>query len=143
MAQLENVVFSLMSSGLEGCVELRYPWQRGSIIDALKAFSDPDFQRRMWVDRLGEDSELIENMDINAEILYDDTNAARDPYGSIGVNLKNEDEARAIEEFDKVFGPFYASLTPETDDATAIGMPEWANVVAAARAALSVFSSGD
>jgi hypothetical protein len=120
--------------------DLKYPWQRTWIVEALKSFADPEYQRRAWADERGRNPDVIENLDVNIDTLYEDTGVARDPRGCIGINLRNEREARAIEDFDRVFSAFYDSLEPGLDDAAIISMPGWAAVVTAAKQALSVFA---
>lgn len=124
----------------EASTELKYPWQREWITDALTAFSDVNFQRRMWVEERGKDPNRIENLDANIDVLYEDSAVARDPYGCIGISLRTDEEARAIEHFDHVFSAFYDHLPPRTDDATVISMPGWRDVVAAAKEALDLLT---
>jgi hypothetical protein len=119
---------------------IQHPEMRANLLDVLRALSDPDYQRRVWVEREYPHPGYYDDLDTNVHLLYDDTDIAEEPHKNIGFALRNEDEARAIEELNRVLGPLYDSLPPDTDDATVIAMPEWQAVIAAARNALRVFS---
>lgn len=121
---------------------VEYPEMRAEAIGALKALSDFAYQRRMWVDEVGQHPGIVENLDINIHILYDDTGVAEEPRARIGTVLENENEARALEELDRVLGPFIDALDPGVNDATVIAMPEWRDVVRAAQKALGVLTEG-
>lgn len=114
---------------------VEFPEMRKEAIAALRVLADPGYQRRMWVEEAGQHPGLVENLDVNISILYDDTRIAEVPFERIGTILRNESEARSLAEFDRVCSPFLDSLKPGVDDATVIAMPEWRNVVAAAHAA--------
>lgn len=118
-----------------------YSMARGSVIDAVHVLSEPDYQRKMWVDERGSDPHLIENLDANINTLYDDTGVAESPHEYVGTVLRNEKEARAIQALDHVLTPLLQALPPGADDASVIAMPEWRQVVAAAREALAALTA--
>lgn len=122
---------------------VEFPEMRAEAIEALRAIADPDYQRRMWVEEVGQHPRIIENLDTNIHILYDDTRVAEVPYERIGTILRTESEARALEEFDHVMSPFLDSLDSAADDATIIAMPQWQAIVAAAQKALQVLTEGN
>ena len=99
------------------------------------------YQKRFWVDK--QPSKYIEGLDEEIHTLYDDTDVVRDSYGQIGIVLRNEQEAEAIQALDRVLGPLYDSLPYRIDHAQVLAMPEWSRVIAAARKALAVLLDGD
>ena len=119
---------------------VEFPEMRAEAIAALKTLSDFAYQRRMWVDEVGQHPGIVENLDVNIHILYDDTRVAEEPHTRIGTVLENETEARALEELDRVLGPFIDALDPGVNDATVIAMPEWQHVVRAAQKAFGVLT---
>jgi hypothetical protein len=120
---------------------VEHPQMRENVIDVLKVLADPRYQHRMWVEERGADPDLIETLDENISLLYDLSDVAENPHGHIGITLKDEHEALAIQNLDRVLSPLIDSLPPDIDDATVIAMPEWEEVVTAARNALQVISS--
>ncbi|HEU5157695.1 MAG TPA: hypothetical protein VFU43_11935 [Streptosporangiaceae bacterium] len=106
----------------------------------LNALADPDYQRRVWVERQYPRPGYYDDLDANISFLYDDSDIAEDPQRNIGYALRNEGEARAIENLHKVLSPLYDALPPGIDDAEVIALPEWQAVVAAARQAVRAFA---
>jgi hypothetical protein len=97
----------------------------------------------MWVDRRGEDPELIETLDENLNILYNDSSIAESPEEYIGSVLHDHEEVRALRRFGDVLSDFLDSLPPNMDDAAVIALPEWNFVVAEAVVALQVLLAHD
>lgn len=114
---------------------------RANLLDVLNALADPDHQRRVWVERRYPQPGYYDDLDTNVSFLYDDSDIAEDPHRNIGYALRNEAEARAIENLHKVLGPLYDSLPADANDADVIAMPEWQAVVAAARQAIHTFAA--
>jgi hypothetical protein len=122
---------------------VEHPEARMRLLDTLQALADPDHQRRIWVERSFPHPDYYEDLDLHIHQLYDDSDVAEDPRGHIGYTLRNEDEARAMENLNAVLSPLIDSLPPDVDDATVIAMPEWQAVIAAARQALRAFPESD
>jgi hypothetical protein len=119
---------------------VEHPEMRANLLDVLKALADPDYQRRVWVERQYPHPGYYDDLEANINFLYDDSDIAEDPHRNIGYALRNEVEARAMENLHKALSPLYDSLPPDTHDAEVIAMPEWQAVVAAARQAIRTFA---
>lgn len=122
---------------------VQFEQMRSSVLDCLETLADPAYQRRMWVDERHQHPNLIEDLDQNIHVLYDDTDVLEAPERTIGFVLRNQREADAMRALGKVLSPLYDSLPAGTEDATVISMPEWQGVVAAAQAAVRVFRQSD
>ncbi|MGH3387648.1 MAG: SCO4402 family protein [Actinomadura sp.] len=122
---------------------IEHPEMRSYVLDVLNALADPDYQRRVWVERQYPHSGFYDDLDTNIHLLYDDSDIAENPRRNIGFALRNEEEARAIERLNEVLSPLYDSLPADVDHAALLAMPEWRAVVNAAQEALRVFSAPD
>ncbi|GAA4314674.1 hypothetical protein GCM10023178_24540 [Actinomadura luteofluorescens] len=119
-------------------VVVRFPDMRRAVIEALRALSDPEYQRRVWVERTYAQPGFYDDLTHNVNVLYDDTLVAEDPRAQIGVTLENEAEAAAIESLTAVLDPLLDSLPTKLEDAQVISRPEWSAVVSAAQAAVGI-----
>lgn len=119
-------------------VAVRFPDMRREVIEALQALADPEYQRRVWVDRVYPQPGFYDDLTHNVNVLYDDTSVAEDPQGQIGLTLENTDEAAAVERLTAVLDPLLDSLPTKIDDGAVISLPEWGEVVRAAREAVGI-----
>src|SRR5918992_3559287 len=119
---------------------VEHPEMRANLLDVLKALADPDYQRRVWVERQYPHPGYYDDLEANINFLYDDSDISEDPHRNIGYALRNEVEARAMENLHKALSPLYDSVPPDPPDAEVIAMPEWQAVVAAARQAIRTFA---
>ncbi len=119
-------------------VVVQFPDMRRTVIEALQALSDPEYQRRVWVERTYPKPGFYDDLTHNVNVLYDDTSVAEDPRAQIGVTLENEAEAAAIENLTAVLDPLLDSLPTKLEDAQVISRPEWSAVVKAAQEAVGV-----
>ncbi|MEV3925497.1 SCO4402 family protein [Actinomadura coerulea] len=119
-------------------VVVQFPDMRRAVIEALQALSDPEYQRRVWVERTYPRPGFYDDLTHNVNVLYDDTSVAEDPRAQIGVTLENEAEAAAIESLTAVLDPLLDSLPTKLEDAQVISRPEWSAVVSAAQAAVGI-----
>ncbi|MFD0856457.1 hypothetical protein ACFQ07_29735 [Actinomadura adrarensis] len=117
---------------------VQYPEMRAQILETLRALADPEHQRQVWVEHRPPRPGYYDDLDLNISVLFDDTIIAEDPCAHIGKTLHNENEAQAVQALVDVLDPFIESLPRGTDDATAISMPAWRDVVEAARRAVTV-----
>ncbi len=115
---------------------VRYPEMRRSVIEALASFADPDYQRRVWINREFPQENFYDDLDVNVSILYDDCVVVPDPRSRIGTVLVDGPEIDRLIELDQVLGPMIRRLG-NAPDATYLADSEWPLVVAAARAALA------
>lgn len=116
--------------------DVQYPEMRKSVIEALESFADPDYQRRVWINRQFPQEDFYDDLDVNVSILYDDCVVVPDPRSRIGTVLVDGPEVDRLIELDQVLGPMIRRLG-NAPDATYLGDSEWPLVVAAARAALA------
>lgn len=119
-------------------VAVQFPDMRRDVIEALQALSDPEYQRRVWVERTYPQPGFYDDLTHNVNVLYDDTSVAEDPRAQIGLTLENEAEAEVIERLAAVLDPLLDSLPTKLDDAQVISRPEWGAVVKAAQEAAKV-----
>lgn len=134
MAQLE---LPLTDAKVE-FVAVRFPDMRREVIEALQALSDPEYQRRVWVDRNYPQPGFYDDLTHNINVLYDDTSVAEDPQGQIGLTLENAEEVAAMERLTAVLDPILDSLPTKIDDGAVISLPDWGAVVRAAREAVDI-----
>ena len=120
---------------------VRYPEMRAQIVESIQALADRSYQKRVWVDRIYPHPGFYDDLTHNVNVLYDDTEVASDPYSQVGVTLESQEEAAAIEAIANAFNPILDSVDPKAVDAEILAMPEWDNVVRAARNALQIFST--
>ncbi|WP_157978736.1 MULTISPECIES: SCO4402 family protein [Nocardia] len=116
--------------------DVKYPEMRKSVLEALESFADPDYQRRVWINREFPQENFYDDLDVNVSILYDDCVVVPDPRSRIGTVLMDGPEVDRLIELDRVLGPMIGRLG-NAPDATYLGDSEWPLVVAAARAALA------
>ncbi|MEV6213972.1 hypothetical protein [Nocardia sp. NPDC051833] len=116
--------------------DVQYPEMRKSVIDALEALADPDYQRRVWINHEFPQENFYDDLDVNVSILYDDCVVVPDPRSRIGTVLVDGPEVDRLIELDRVLGPMIGRLG-NVPDATYLGDSEWPMVVIAARAALA------
>lgn len=113
---------------------VKYPQMRQEVAGALAALADPDYQQRVWVNRIYPRENFYDDLTLNVNILYD--MVLPDPKSRIGTVLVNEDEADQLTRLEEVLGPLVAELRDEPDDRY-LSDPRWKEVVVAARSALS------
>ncbi|MFD3591462.1 hypothetical protein ACFWU5_01950 [Nocardia sp. NPDC058640] len=116
--------------------DVQYPEMRMSVIDALESFADPDYQRRVWINRQFPHANFYDDLDLNVSILYDDCVVVPDPRSRIGTVLVDGPEVDRLIELDQVLDPMISRLG-NASDSTYLGDSEWPLVVTAARAALA------
>ncbi|MDT0469123.1 SCO4402 family protein [Streptomyces gibsoniae] len=112
--------------------QVRLPQMREQIISAVHALSDPDHQRRVWIERQYPHPGYFDDLTLNIHILYDDTAVLDDPSAAIGTTLRDASEAQAMHRLADRLDEILDALEPETDDASYLGHPLWPGVVEAA-----------
>lgn len=107
----------------------------------LEYLADEDYQRRVWIE--GERPHPMAMVDDLIHFFFDDTRLADDIDDCIGWYVRDAREATAIraavEAFDAVLDKYGTKLR----DAEYVAKPEWAQVLATAKAALAVVSEPD
>ncbi|MBO2463881.1 SCO4402 family protein [Actinomadura violacea] len=117
---------------------VQFPDMRRDVIEALQALSDPEYQRRVWVEHAYPQPGFYDDLTHNVNVLYDDTSVAEDPRAQIGLTLENDAEAEPMERLAAVLDPLLDSLPTKLQDAQVISRPEWSAVVKAAQEAAEV-----
>lgn len=119
---------------------IEHPEMRNEVIAALRSLSDPLHQRTQW-GRVEEGVDYYDDLTLNVHVLYDDTMVLPSPEVAI-PGVLHENEASALRMVDEALGPLIRELGDRPDEAY-MADPRWANVVAAARAALNAMRACD
>lgn len=114
--------------------DVKYPQMRQEAASALAALADPEYQRRVWIDRKYPRDDFYDDLTLNVNILYD--MVLPDPKSRIGTVLTSEKEANHLIRLEEVLGPLIAELR-DAPDSRYLADPRWKEVVAAASSALS------
>ncbi|MFF2552042.1 hypothetical protein ACFVUS_13645 [Nocardia sp. NPDC058058] len=115
--------------------KVRFPYMRSAVIDAVATLADPQYQRRVWIDRILPDPALVDDLDANIHVLYDDCRVLPDPDDMIGDVLIAGDEITRLRALGAVLDPLIERLG-DSADAHYLADAHWPAVVAAARDAL-------
>ena len=116
--------------------DVEYPAMRREVMRSLAAFSDRDYQDRVWVRRNYPEPNFYDDLTQNVHILYDDTQVLPDPDGRLRWVLLGGDELDRLRAFDAILGPIIDELG-EASDATYLRDSRWPSVVSTASRALS------
>ncbi|MGW4114001.1 SCO4402 family protein [Actinosynnema sp. NPDC004786] len=118
-----------------------YPDMRVEIVDAIRALSDPEYQRRVWVRREMPHPNYHDNFTMNIHVLYDDTTVFENLSEAVGPYLRNQAEIRALAPLKDALDSLFDVYGTELTDEEYIDKPEWPTVIATARAALRVLTA--
>ena len=121
-------------------MSLRYPEMRAEVIDALRALSDVDYQRRVWIDHERPEVNGYDNLDFQVHILFDDIDVCVDPDRWVGLVL-NTTEVEPLRRLGELFGGLINDLGNVPDEVY-LAEPRWATVVELARAASQAMTEG-
>ncbi|WP_240351514.1 SCO4402 family protein [Streptomyces olivoreticuli] len=114
---------------------IQLPEMRAEVITAVRALSDPEYQKRVWVDRQYPSPGYFDDFTLNVNIL-DDATVLDAPYATIGFTLASDEEAGAMAELAGCLGEVLDAVGAESPDDAFLASPLWEKVVAAAKAAL-------
>jgi len=117
---------------------LKYPMMRAELIEHLNALADIDYQRRVWVLGGSEGQIKHDEFDYAVHFLYDDTNLAHEPTSMIGEILIGSEEAVKISKLIEKLELIFVQYGTELSDADYIQLPEWADVLDAAKDAVEL-----
>ena len=122
---------------------IRSPEQRRELLANLHALSDPVYQQRVWVE--GQTWGLVKHdeFDYAVHFLFDDSTLKDDPHGNIGWMLIDATEAQLVTAVIDAVDAILVKYGNRLKDSQYIALPEWAGVVEAAKAALSVMPDRD
>lgn len=128
MADLVDLVLTMS--------DVEYPAMRREVMRALAAFSDRDYQERVWVQRNYPEPNFYDDLTQNVHILYDDSQVLPDPESRLRWVLLDGDELDRLRALDSVLGPMIDELG-EAPDAAYLRDSRWPSVVSTASRALS------
>lgn len=118
---------------------IQLPEMRAEVIAAVRALSDPAYQKRVWIDRQYPSPGYFDDFTLNVNIL-DDAKVLDAPYATIGFTLASDEEAGAMAELAARLGEVLDAVGAESPDGAFLSSPLWENVVAAAKAALDALA---
>ncbi|MGW1269921.1 SCO4402 family protein [Streptomyces sp. NPDC002491] len=121
--------------------KVELPEMRKSVISAVHALSDEDYQRRVWIRKEYPEEGYYDDFEINLHILFDDTLVLDDPESSIGMTLRSRDEAVAMKELAAAIDGLLAREGGDREDIDYINSPLWPAVVSSASMALALMNS--
>ncbi len=120
--------------------QVQLPQMREEIIAAVRALSDPDHQRQVWIERRYPHPGYYDDLTLNLNVLYDDTLVLEDPEAAIGTTLRDTAEAQKMQQLADRLDEILNSVGPAEGDATYIGHRLWPLVVEAAREAYATLT---
>ncbi|MBV6663703.1 hypothetical protein KV572_22365 [Pseudomonas yamanorum] len=121
--------------------ELKFPSMREELVSYLAGLSDSYYQYRAWVERSSPDL-AYDELDYTIHFLYDDTGLAENAYTWIGLVLKNDQEARAIEDVVQAINALFDKYGTDLSDKEYLEKEEWARIVCVSKDALKVLLHG-
>lgn len=125
---------------LEPAVSVRYPEMRHQVFSAVSALADPQYQQRVWLDRIYPHENYYDDLDLNISILYDDTSVLSDSASTMGQILANHEEVERFRSLAELLDPIIDELG-DSPDSRYMSHPGWPAVVDAAKSALAVMRS--
>jgi hypothetical protein len=121
--------------------DVRFPYMRAEIIGAINSLADPDYQWRVWIERIYPHENYYDDFGLNVHILYDDTHVLEDPVGAIGAYLRSQEEAAALIGLAEALDTVFSTLGTELADIEYVRSPLWGRVVESARSAARVLTA--
>lgn len=125
---------------LESAVSVSYPEMRVQVFSAVNALADREYQQRVWIERIYPHENYYDDLDLNINILYDDTSVLPDPTDTLGQILASREEVDAFrilaDRLDSIINELGDSPDPEY-----LSHAGWPGVVDAAKSAREVMRS--
>lgn len=115
---------------------VKYPMARWSVMEAVAALSDPEYQQRIWIRQELPHENYYDPLDQSIHTLFDDWVVLPDPQPAIGAFLVDGPEIECLRALGEVLDPLISELK-DRPDADYISHPHWPLVIERARAALS------
>lgn len=120
--------------------ELKFPSMREELISYLSRLSDLDYQYQAWVERSSPGLDYDE-LNYTIHFLYDDTGLAENASDWIGLVLRDEIEARSVENVVSALDVVFDKYGTELSDKEYLEKKEWLWVVNVSKDALSILLS--
>jgi hypothetical protein len=111
---------------------VRYPDMRREVALAVEHLADPEYQRRVWVERTYPSPTYHDDLNMALHTLYDDTGIATDVQREIGATLLNEREAGLVQEVVRALDDVLGEVGDQAADDAILSSNRWPRVVAAA-----------
>lgn len=115
--------------------EVELPYMRRELVISLRALSDPEYQRAIWVRREFPHENFYDDMYCTLNIIYDDSDLATDSQRYIGQILKDKKEMHALDKVVTSIDTFFQKYNGEITDEECLDKPEWRNVLTSAKEA--------
>jgi hypothetical protein len=112
--------------------KVKNPDMRREVALALEHLADPNYQRRVWVERQYPSPNYYDDLSMAVHTLYDDTALGTDVQREIGATLANEREALLVSEVVRALDDIFSEVGTDAADTTILASANWPRVVAAA-----------
>ncbi|MFF4034157.1 hypothetical protein ACFYZ2_31145 [Streptomyces sviceus] len=121
--------------------DVEFPEMRENVLSAVRAFSDVEYQNRVWLRREYPHEGYFDDFSLNLNILYDDTLVLEDPVSALGKVLRSHEEVSAMAELAEGIDSVLREEGYGRSDAEYLRSPYWAGVLTAAFRAYSVLAA--
>ncbi|MFF2809614.1 hypothetical protein ACFVT2_21035 [Streptomyces sp. NPDC058000] len=119
--------------------QIRLPKMREEVFSAVRALADPEYQKRVWIERKYPNPDYFDDFTLNVNIL-DDATILDNPHAVIGYTLASEEEAQAMKSLANRLLQIIEEVGSESPDSAFLASPLWDGVVEAANNALEVMT---
>ena len=123
-------------------MEVQYPEWRDEVIDAVRALSDLDYQRRVWVSGESIGPNFFDSLQERIHTLFDDADVLPEPGHRLGVLLRDDGEVEALRHLGRMLDEVISDLGDAPDEHY-LADPRWPEVVRRAAATLEVLTADD
>lgn len=122
--------------------EVLYSGMRQELIEYLGHLEDRDYQAKVWVNREYPTPNFYDDFSETYELLQD-LGVLSDPQSRMGFILKNQDEVVALTALNKALDELFALHGTDLSDSEYLELPEWVNVISAAKVARQVIVAAE
>lgn len=123
--------------------DITLPEMRSEILESVRALADPEYQRRVWIERQYPSPDYYDDLTLTVNILYDDTTVLADPQAALGRTLSSRAEVEAMSSLADALTRALDEVGRDQPDERFLASAVWPSVVEAASAALEVLMAGD
>lgn len=114
---------------------VKLPDMRTEVISALRSLSDPEYQQRVWIDRIYPHPDFFDDFTLNINILGD-AGVWDAPRDAVGYTLASDAEATSMASLVARLDEIIEAVGSESPDSDFLASPLWQGIVEAARNAL-------
>jgi hypothetical protein len=119
---------------------LEYPNMRQELLGYLQALSDKSYQLAIWVNGESGQNFSHDTFDESVHFLFDDTPLGDQPMLVIGSFLYNAEEVNSVVKVMTNIQSIFEKYGKRLSDAEYIELPEWKNVLSAAKSAVETIA---